>query len=106
MSRKTADPRIFFKPGSLANEPDRTLVDAGRPTCMIEELVGYVWEENIHKDEPIEGNDHSCDAARYACRFVDANLTPGAFAGPYHVTPAEPLLPAYMGGGYGSATGW
>ena len=51
-------PRIFFREGLLANEPDRELVDSGRPTNALEEIVGYVWDENIHKDEPIAENDH------------------------------------------------
>lgn len=90
-------PRIFIKANCLANEPDRTLVDAGKPTCLVEELVGYVWDDNEKKDEPIDENDHACDSARYAARYVTANLSPDAIMGAIGVNPGSPILPAYMG---------
>lgn len=69
-------PRIYFKDGALANDPDRILVDRGEPTNCIEELMAYVWDENILKDQPIEGRDHACDRTRYLIVFAD-NTFPG-----------------------------
>ena len=65
---------IAFRAGTLDHDPDPALVEAGRPTCLIEELVGYVWDQNQLKDEPIAHNDHALDAMRYVSRWVDANL--------------------------------
>lgn len=76
--REDGRPMVFFREGALEHEPDRTLVDAGRPTCGIEELVAYVWDEDMLKDEPIPDNDHSMDQMRYVCRYVDDNLMPGS----------------------------
>lgn len=68
-------PAIFFKDKALGNDPDRELVDKGKPTNCIEELSGYTWDDT-KEDEPIETDDHSCDCLRYACRYVDDNLMP------------------------------
>jgi phage terminase large subunit len=78
-------PRIFFRNGLLGNDPDRELVDAGKPTNAIEEVCGYVWDDK-KQDETIQYNDHSCDCFRYATRFVDSNLNPVA-ALPYKPRP-------------------
>lgn len=56
-------PRIYLKADALAHDPDRFLVDAGRPTCGLEEVVGYVWNADFLKDEPIAENDHFCFVA-------------------------------------------
>jgi len=68
-------PRIMFRAEALDHEPDRSLADAGLPTRGIEEIVGYVWDENQLKDEPISYNDHFCDQMRYAHRYVETRLT-------------------------------
>jgi hypothetical protein len=83
-------PRIYFVDGCRDHDPDRFLVDSGRPTCAVEEVVGYVWDANFLKDEPIAENDHAMDMARYCVRHIDANL--GAFTGeaPYAADFAAP----------------
>jgi phage terminase large subunit len=58
-------PRIFFMRNALVR-PDPDLVDSGKPTCTIEEIGGYVWNDVKMKDEPIKEDDHGCDAMRYA----------------------------------------
>ena len=63
----------------LAATPDPALVDSALPTCLIEELVGYVWDANQLKDEPIGVNDHAMDMLRYVVRWARANL--GALRG-------------------------
>lgn len=98
-------PRIFFRDGARetlrGREPDRFLAEAGRPTCGLEELVGYVWDEDFLEDTPIDHDDHFLDQARYACRWVDANLVPGASSRPtgYDRPPlAMPPRPVYSPG--------
>jgi hypothetical protein len=72
-------PRIFLVPDMLAHRPDRALEDAGKPTGLMSEIVGYVWDvrnPDRIKDEPLDADSHSCDALRYAARWVEANLQP------------------------------
>lgn len=87
--------RIFFREASREHAPDSFLVDHGKPTCGVEELVGYVWDEDFLADEPIAENDHFADQMRYACRFVDSNLV--SMNDDYIPTVTEPLLPARYG---------
>lgn len=99
-------PRIFFAPEALAHEPDGNLIDEGRPTSTVDEIVGYVWDPKFVRDTPIAENDHGCDAARYAVRYADAHLNPFAPGGIHSEPRPDASLPAYLGGGIGSATGW
>jgi hypothetical protein len=78
-------PRIFFCENSRGHDPDSALVDAGLPTSLVEELVGYVWDEEQLKDEPIDFNDHALDQMRYVCRYVDSMMV----AGPVGVRPSR-----------------
>lgn len=88
--------RIFFRENTRENQPDSFLVDHGKPTCCLEELVGYVWDEDFLKDEPIADNDHAMDAARYVCRWVDSNFA--ALNDDYVPSAAgDPLLPVQYG---------
>lgn len=88
--------RIFFREGAREHPADQFLSDLGKPASCLEELVGYVWDEDFLADEPVADNDHAMDAGRYVCRWVDTHLvglnddyTPGA--------DAEPLLPGEYG---------
>ena len=75
-------PRVFFRENARetlrGKEPDRFLVDAGKPTSCIEEIVGYVWDEDYLEDTPIADNDHAMDEMRYAQRWIASNLCPGS----------------------------
>lgn len=53
-------PRIFFAPRACEHVPDSFLVDNGKPTCGLEEIVGYVYDPDFLADEPIAENDHFC----------------------------------------------
>jgi len=87
-------PRIFFKPGALAHEADRALVDAGRPTCALEELVAYVWDPDFLKDEPIADGDHALDNIRYKVRYVNERFpSPQSTAAKNAYSKAPPLKP-------------
>ncbi len=57
-------------------ERDGELVDAKKPTCLAEEIPGYIWDEGTGKtpkEVPVKEDDHACDASRYLC----AELTQG-----------------------------
>jgi hypothetical protein len=97
--------RIFFRENAREHPADGLLVDSGRPTCGLEELVGYVFDPDFLADEPIAENDHFCDQMRYVVRYADTYLTPGATVDPHAEPPEEPRLPEYMGT-VGSATRW
>ena len=67
--RKAGDgkPRIFIMRDAVVKR-DQDLVDAKRPTCTAEEMVGYIWDEGVGKapkDVPLKDNDHGMDAMRY-----------------------------------------
>ncbi len=68
--RKAGDgrPRIFLLRGALV-ERDESLAEAGKPTCTIDELPGYVWRKGPDgkpvPEEPEKRDDHGCDAGRY-----------------------------------------
>jgi hypothetical protein len=70
-------PRIFFTKGAREHEADELLVENGLPASTVEELAGYVWNDKLNKDEPIEENDHGMDAMRYACRAADSMMGGG-----------------------------
>lgn len=42
---------------------DPVLVDAKKPTCTAEEVVGYVWDTK--KEQPVKEDDHGMDTTRY-----------------------------------------
>lgn len=102
-------PRVFFREDARetlrGKEPDRFLVDAGKPTSCVEELVGYVWDEDYLEDTPIADNDHAMDQMRYAARYVDANLVPGAGARPTGYDRPKFDVPARTGFAASARTG-
>ncbi len=61
-------PRIYFVRDALC-ERDPELAKAMLPTCTIDELPGYVWNEA--KDAPVKENDHGCDPTRYVVAHRD-----------------------------------
>ena len=66
-------PRIYLLRGALW-QLDQSLRDAGKPTCTLDEVVSYVWDETegkVSKDVPKKENDHGMDAKRYVVARVD-----------------------------------
>ena len=67
-------PRLFVFEHSLV-EKDQDLAAAYKPTCLEEEIEGYVWAKTPdgkpNKEEPLKFNDHAMDALRYAVAHVD-----------------------------------
>jgi phage terminase large subunit len=74
---QTGQPRIFFHPNALAHKPDPYLEERGIPSCTVAEILGYVWNEDFLKDEPIDINDHGCDSGRYLIRYVSTHMVAG-----------------------------
>jgi phage terminase large subunit len=67
-------PRLFLMRDSLV-ERDTTLLTAGKPTCLEDEMLSYSWPEDQSgraiKEVPKKVNDHACDTLRYAVMFAD-----------------------------------
>lgn len=72
-------PRIFLVRDALV-EKDPALDERKRPTCTIEEVVGYVWDVKDGKppkEQPVKEDDHGCDAKRYMVAERDLGSRPG-----------------------------
>ena len=73
-------PRIFFLRNSLV-ELDDELKTAYRPTELLGEMTGYVWESVANKAErakdehPIKKDDHAIDMTRYMIMYKDGKKT-------------------------------
>lgn len=68
-------PRLFFMRGALV-ERDPALAEAGKPTCITEEIGGYVWNDHKNKDEPVKENDDLVDTLRYGIAEHDLKPRP------------------------------
>lgn len=67
-------PRIMImRDGVVRTDP--ALVDAKKPTCTVEEIPGYVWNDK-GKEEPVKNEDDGCDAMRYAVQEADTGVRP------------------------------
>jgi phage terminase large subunit len=55
---------------------DSELEEAGRPTCTIDELPGYVWADKKTKEEPVKEDDHGADAMRYIVAQRELGIRP------------------------------
>lgn len=72
-------PRLYLMRDALV-ERDKALEDAKLPTCTIEEVVGYVWDQGAGgklKEAPKKENDHGMDAKRYVVAERDLGARPG-----------------------------
>lgn len=64
-------PRLFVMRDAL-RQRDPALVEAKLPTCLAEEITGYVWDPGKKSGEaPVKLHDHAMDAMRYAAAFLD-----------------------------------
>lgn len=75
-------PRLFVLRDSLVRR-DPELVAAGKPTCLAEEIPGYVWAEPKTtgtvvsvKERPHKVDDDSVDCCRYICAELDGGVRP------------------------------
>ena len=71
---KDSLPRLFVLAGARVTQ-DRSLAEAGKPTCTIEEFASYVWKPGLDgkplPDEPLKMDDHGMDATRYVVAHFD-----------------------------------
>lgn len=83
-ARVASDPKWGGGPGffvvrdSLCHNKVQDLIEAGSPTCMEDEMDGYVWDVefnekvNSKRDEiPVDKDNHGVDYVRYMCAFAD-----------------------------------
>jgi PBSX family phage terminase large subunit len=73
VSEADGRPRLYLCEDALV-ERDKELADAKKPTCSIEEIVGYIWDRGTvraqldgkpPKEQPVKEDDHGMDAMRY-----------------------------------------
>ncbi|QMP84383.1 terminase large subunit [Streptomyces phage Dagobah] len=66
-------------------ERDKELSDKKKPTCTIDEIVGYIWDRGTviaqnngkpPKEMPVKADDHGMDALRYMVAFRDLKARP------------------------------
>lgn len=65
--------RIFILKNSVVNR-DQLLLDAKKPTCTEEEVLGYIWDIGVGKapkEAPVKADDHGMDALRYMVAHKD-----------------------------------
>lgn len=67
------DRRLYILRDSLIKR-DPDLAEAKRPTCTVEEIPGYVWNET--KDAPVKEQDDGCDTLRYMVAHRDLRNRP------------------------------
>ena len=77
-------PRIYLCLDALV-EVDQELRDKKKPTCTLEEIVGYVWDRGTvvaqaagkpPKEVPVKADDHGMDAMRYMVAQRDLKSRP------------------------------
>jgi phage terminase large subunit len=84
VSEADGRPRIYLCADALV-ERDKLLEDVKKPTCTLDEVVGYIWDRGTAiaqqngkppKEHPVKENDHGMDACRYAIAFRDLKGRP------------------------------
>lgn len=71
-------PRLLVCEDSLENAPNPERKAAGSPIGFVAEIETYQWKPNkdaaggFAKDEPLDRDNHSMDACRYAVGWMDA----------------------------------
>ena len=71
-------PRLFVCRNALV-ERDPRMVEAKSPCGLIEEIDGYVWDLKQGRrkgEQPLDKDNHSCDATRYLVEWLDEPSAP------------------------------
>jgi PBSX family phage terminase large subunit len=83
-SEADGKPRLFLCAEALV-EADPDLKDRKKPTCSIDEIVGYIWDRGTTKAQldgkppkemPVKEDDHGMDAMRYMIAERDLKSRP------------------------------
>jgi phage terminase large subunit len=84
MSDVDGKPRIYLCEDAII-ERDKELSDKKKPTCTLDEVVGYIWDRgNVQaqnngkppKEHPVKEDDHGMDAMRYMVAHLDLKARP------------------------------
>jgi phage terminase large subunit len=77
-------PRLYLCQDAIV-ERDKELADRKKPTCTLDEVVGYIWDRGTviaqsngkpPKEQPVKADDHGMDAMRYMVAFLDLKTRP------------------------------
>lgn len=63
-------PRLFIFKNSLV-EVDQSLKMAHKPFAAEQEFDGYIWANNVKKEQPVKKDDHGMDMIRYGVMYLD-----------------------------------
>lgn len=84
LNQADGKPRLFLCMDALVKR-DKELADKKKPTCTIDEIVGYIWDRGTTiaqnngkppKELPVKADDHGMDAMRYMVAFRDLKSRP------------------------------
>lgn len=64
--------RLYIFRDSLA-EVDQSLKMAHKPYAIEQEFDGYIWMDNVKKEQPVKDSDHGLDCIRYGVFYVDGH---------------------------------
>jgi hypothetical protein len=68
--------RIYFFPNALVETDTKlTHMKTKVPTHTVGEFGGYIWNDKIKKEEPVDKNNHGMDAMRYMVAHFDLPMT-------------------------------
>lgn len=93
--QKDGRPRLFFVADQF-DTPQPEMVEAGKPTCVEDEIPSYVFDRDRISGRILEGepapnqDDHGCAAMRYAVAYVERYNQTGARAGAQPTNDSQP----------------
>lgn len=84
INEATGKPGVFLCQDAVI-ERDKELADKKKPTCTLDEIVGYIWDRGTTiaqnngkppKEMPVKADDHGMDAMRYMIAERDLKSRP------------------------------
>ena len=84
VNEATGKPGVFLCLDAII-ERDKELADKKKPTCTLDEIVGYIWDRGTTiaqnagkppKEMPVKADDHGMDAMRYMIAERDLKSRP------------------------------
>lgn len=92
MRHDTRKSTLYVMDRTLVHPPDQFMLDKRLPTCLLEEIVAYVWDTTSkdsiittraglkRAEQPKMVNDHGCDTLKYAVAQIDiVGVSDGVF---------------------------
>jgi phage terminase large subunit len=65
---------LYFMEGARVHKPDPDRHVEDETLKTVDEISGYVWDEDADDDEPVKEDDHGCDAMRYLVYTLDGGV--------------------------------